>query len=190
MNRWEIQQNSMVVGCCEEMRGPVAVSLSDRKGSGSGSVLVCPKPKRIGFLASNLTMSLRWQRSQQAEVYDSKAGAELLDMILRKQEGHGDGKHIAKEIASSPPFFCGSPPSRVSNPIVQDAQFGDENLSPLSTLQLASSPSTTASPSPSPSAMKSGGVRMKFGLKSPTVRVEGFDCLSRDRQNSSITATA
>ncbi|XP_057522229.1 protein ABA DEFICIENT 4, chloroplastic-like isoform X3 [Amaranthus tricolor] len=82
MNRWEIQQNSMVLGCCEEMRGPVAVSLSDRKGS--GSVIVCPKPKRVGFLASNLTMSLRWQRSQKAEVYDSKAGAELLDMILRK----------------------------------------------------------------------------------------------------------
>ncbi|CAO2817243.1 unnamed protein product [Amaranthus hypochondriacus] len=188
MNRWEVQQNAVVVGCCEEMRGPVAVSLSDRNGS--GSVLVCPKPKRIGFLASNLTMSLRWQRSQQAEVYDSKAGAELLDMILRKHDVHGEGKHITKEIASSPPFFCGSPPCRVSNPIVQDSQFGDENLSPLSTLQLAPSPSTTASPSPSPSAMKSGGVRMKFGLKSPTVRVEGFDCLSRDHQNSGITAMA
>lgn len=170
----------MVVGC-EELRGPAGVTLSDRKGP----VLVCPKPRRVEFLASNLTMSLRWQRS---DVCDSKAGAELLDMILRK-EGQCEGRSSAREIASSPPFFCGSPPSRVSNPIVQDAQFGDENLSPLSTLQLAS-PSASASPSPSPSAMKSGGARMKFGLKSPTVRVEGFDCLSRDRQNSGITATA
>ncbi|XP_021755116.1 uncharacterized protein LOC110720399 [Chenopodium quinoa] len=183
MNRWELQQNAMVVGC-EEFRGPSGVSLSDRKGP----VLVCPKPRRIEFLATNLTMSLRWQRSQQNDVCDSKAGADLLDMILRK-ESHGDGRSSAREIASSPPFFCGSPPSRVSNPIVQDAQFGDENLSPLSTLQLAS-PSTSASSSPSPSSMKSGGVRMKFGLKSPTVRVEGFDCLNRDRQNSGITAVA
>ncbi|XP_021859899.1 uncharacterized protein [Spinacia oleracea] len=185
MNRWEIQQNAMVVGC-EEMRGPSAASLSDR----NGSVLVRPKPRRIHFLATtNLTMSLRWQRSQQQDVCDSKAGAELLDMILRK-EGHGEGRSCSgREMASSPPFYCGSPPSRVSNPIVQDVQFGDENLSPLSTLQLTS-PSTSASPSPSPSAMKSGGVRIKYGLKSPTVRVEGFDCLGRDRQNSGITAMA
>ncbi|KAL2897282.1 Protein sidekick-1 [Bienertia sinuspersici] len=181
MNRWEIQQNTLVG--CEEFRGPSTVSYSDRKGP----IVVCPKPRRIGFLASNLTMSLRWQRSShQTDVCDSRA--ELLDMILTK-EGHGEGRSSAKEIASSPPFFCGSPPSRVSNPIVQDAQFGEENLSPLSTLQLAS-PSTSASPSPSPSSMKSGGVRMKFGLKSPTVRVEGFDCLSRDHQNSGITAMA
>lgn len=174
----------MAVGC-EEMRGPVTVPLSDRKGP----LLVCPKPRRIGFLAGNLTMSLRWQRScQQSEICDSKAGAELLDMILSK-EGHSEGKPLAREIASSPPFFSGSPPSRVSNPLVQDVQFGDEKLSPLSTLQLAS-PSTSASPSPSPSAMKSGGARMKFGLKSPTVRVEGFDCLGRDRQNAGITAVA
>lgn len=183
MNRWDIQQNAMVVGC-EEMRGPVAVSLSsDRRGP-----VVCPKPRRVGFLSGNLTMSLRWQRSsQQSEICDSKAGAELLDMILMK-EGYGD-EQSSREIDSSP-FFCGSPPSRVSNPLVQDAKFGDEKLSPLSTLQLASPSSGSPSPSQSPSAMKTGYSRMKFGLKPAAVRVEGFDCLSRDRQNSSITAVA
>ncbi|KAL9230099.1 hypothetical protein vseg_005490 [Gypsophila vaccaria] len=170
----------MVRGC-EEIRGPVAGSGSDR--------IVCPKPRRVGFLAGNLAMSFRWQRSQFVDINDAKAGAELLDLILMKKEGHGEDQ-FAREVASSPPpFFCGTPPSRVSNPLVQDAKFRDDNPSPLSALQLAS-PSTSSSPSMSPSGMKSGCVRMKFGLKSPTVRVEGFDCLSRDRQNSSVSATA
>lgn len=181
MNRCDIQQNALVVGC-EEMRSrPVVVSLSDGKGP-----VVCPKPRRVGFSATNLTMSLRWQRSQHNEICDSKAGAELLDLILMKR-GYGE-EESPRDIVSSNPFFCGSPPSRVSNPLVQDSQFGDEKLSPLSTLQLASP--SSSSPSPSPSAMKAGRARMMFGLKPAAVRVEGFDCLSRDRQNSSITAVA
>jgi hypothetical protein len=31
---------------------------------------------------------------------------------------------------------------------------------------------------------------MSFGLKPAAVRVEGFDCLNRDRQNSSVPAVA
>uniref|UniRef100_A0A7C9CLM4 Uncharacterized protein n=2 Tax=Opuntia streptacantha TaxID=393608 RepID=A0A7C9CLM4_OPUST len=183
MNRWDIQQSALMVGC-GEMDAPIAVSQSsNRRGP-----VVCPKPRRLGFLANDLTMSLRWQRSgQPAEICDSKAGAELLDIILMK-EGYGEDLS-SREMASSPPFFCGTPPSRVSNPLVHDANFGDEKLSPLSTLQLVS-PSSSASPSMSPSAMKAGGARVKFGLKPASVRVEGFDCLSRDRQNSGITAVA
>lgn len=183
MNRCDIQQSALVVGC-EEMRNrPVVVSLSDGKGP-----VICPKPRRVEFSAGSLTMSLRWQRSQQAEICDSKAGAELLDIILMKR-GYGE-EESPREIVSSNPFFCGSPPSRVSNPLVHDSQFGDENLSPLSTLQLPSPASSSPSPSPSPSSMKAGCARMKFGLKPAAVRVEGFDCLSRDRQNSSVTAVA
>ncbi|GAB4832315.1 hypothetical protein Ancab_006328 [Ancistrocladus abbreviatus] len=184
MNRCDIQQNAALMGGCEEVGGSVSVSvsisLSDRKGP-----VVCPKPRRVGFFANNPTMSLRWhRRNPQAELCDSKAGAELLDMILMK-EGYGAEKS-PREIPSSPPFFCGSPPSRVSNPLVQDAQFGDVKLSPLSTLQIAS-PSSGSSPS---TACKGGYSRMKLGLKPAAVRVEGFDCLSRDHQNSSITAVA
>lgn len=183
MNRWDIQASALMVGC-EEMGGPLAVShSSNRRGT-----VVCPKPRRLGFSPSDLIMSLRWQRSSQpAEMCDSKAGAELLDIILMK-EGYGE-ELSSREVASSPPFFCGTPPSRVSNPLIHDANFGDEKLSPLSTLQLVSA-SSSASPSMSPSAMKAGGARMKFGPKPATVRVEGFDCLSRDRQNSGITAVA
>ena len=72
------------------------------------------------------------------------------------------------QVASSPPYFCGSPPSRAANPLVQDARFGDERLAVLSVLQIPS-------PSSSSSACKGGFVRMKFGLKPAAVRVEGFD---------------
>ncbi|KAK9700183.1 hypothetical protein RND81_08G221900 [Saponaria officinalis] len=184
MNMWENQKNT-IVGRCEEMRDPVVVPGSDPKGQ-----VICPKPRRVGFLGGNLTMSLRWQRSQQSEINDAKAGAELLDLIFAKKESHGEDQ-TSGEIASSPPFFIGTPPTRVSNPLVQDARFGDDNLSPLSTLRHASpSTSTSTSPSMSPSAMKSGCVRMKFGFKSPTVRVEGFDFDRCDGQNSSVTAMA
>ncbi|CAN6809331.1 unnamed protein product, partial [Brassica oleracea] len=70
---------------------------------------------------------------------------------------------------------------RVSNPLAQDARFGDNILNPISPFL----------PSPSPSRVKGGGCgRVKFGIKPAAVIVEGFDCLNRDRQNSSIPAMA
>lgn len=79
-----------------------------------------------------------------------------------------------KQLASSPPFFCGSPPSRASNPVIQDEQFGSCKVGPFS-----------------PTAGLNGGcVRMKSGDKPVAVRIEGFDCLSRDRRNCSIPSVA
>ncbi|KAI4346876.1 hypothetical protein L6164_007739 [Bauhinia variegata] len=145
--------------------------------------LICPKPRRVGILSNVPVRPLRLHLSQQAEGSDSKAGAELLDLILKK-ESYGDEQY-ANQVASSPPYFCGSPPVRAANPLIQDARFGDEKLNPASAI---SSPSGLSSPS---SASRKGGcVRMKFGLKPAAVRVEGFDCLNRDRQNSSIPAVA
>lgn len=93
-------------------------------------------------------------------------------------------------VSSSPPFFCGSPPSRVANPLIQDARFGDENFSPLSSSSWVVVPSPSGlPPSPSSSARKGGCVRANFG-NNPAVRVEGFDCLDRDRRNCSIPALA
>ncbi|KAE8735430.1 LOB domain-containing protein 41-like [Hibiscus syriacus] len=136
------------------MRGLVLIS--DHR---NGSAVVCPKPRRIRVLQLHL---------YQAEVNDSKAGAELLDAI-----------------ASSPPFFCGSPPGRAANPLVQDARFNEERLAQaLSTLQIPC-PSSSSS-----LASKAGCIGMKFGLEPAAVRVEGFDCLSRDRRNSRVPAMA
>ena len=94
------------------------------------------------------------------------------------------------QVASSPPFFCGSPPSRVANPLIQDARFGDEKIiTPLSPLSQIAPSLGLPSSSPSSSSRKGGCIRENFGNK-PAVRVEGFDCLDRDRRNCSIPALA
>lgn len=104
-------------------------------------------------------------------------------VCLYKQGSHG--QEYANQVASSPPFICGSPPVRAANPLVQDAHFGDEKHCPS---LLISSPSGLLSPS---SASRKGGcVRMTFGLKPAAVRVEGFDCLNKDCQNSRIPVVA
>ncbi|KAL9427630.1 hypothetical protein AB3S75_029754 [Citrus x aurantiifolia] len=176
MNQFYYQKNAF--GAHEERCDSISFS-------GQRESVVCPKPRRVGILSNIHNRPLRRHMSHPVEVSDSKAGAELLDIILMK-EGHGVDQ-TASQAASSPPFFCGSPPSRAANPLIQDARFGDEKLSPLSSLQV---PPPSGLPSPSSSARKAGCARMNFGLKPATVRVEGFDCLNRDRQNSSIPAMA
>ncbi|KAK6931511.1 hypothetical protein RJ641_003304 [Dillenia turbinata] len=184
MNHCAIQENT-------------SFSVADRRDS-----VVCPKPRRVNFLNGAFNDHLRpvrWHFSHQAELCDSKSGTDLLDIILAKlmrgrimQGGYG-----GEQMDSSPPFYCGSPPSRVSNPLIQDARFGDEKqqilFSPLSPLPSGvPGPATSGNTSPSsPSSARKGVgcVRSNFGNK-PAVRVEGFDCLDRDRHNCSIPALA
>lgn len=144
--------------------------------------VVCPKPRRLGLSnqhssINNHTRPFRCPISNESEIEDSGVGAELLDIILPKgscnPERSGD-----KVLALSPPYFIGSPPSRASNPVIQDEQFGNGNFSPF----------TMASSSPS---ARGCGVPMKFGNTPAAVRIEGFDCLRRDRRsNCSISAVA
>ncbi|PIA39744.1 hypothetical protein AQUCO_02600298v1 [Aquilegia coerulea] len=183
MNHCVFQQNALAA--CEEMKNSVSSISSDRKQD----CVVCPKPRRLGVLNHSLNdpiRTLRWQLSHQTELNDSKAGNELMEIILSKG-GNGNGTEhssSATQVASSPPFFCGSPPSRATNPLIQDARFGEEkNFTPLSPLSIHTS-------SPSSSMRKGGCVRAKFGHKPAPVRVEGFDCLDRDRRNCSIPAVA
>ncbi|KAE8716498.1 hypothetical protein F3Y22_tig00110114pilonHSYRG00135 [Hibiscus syriacus] len=176
MNQCAIQQ-SEIGSSRGEMRSSISVSVMvvDRK-----ETMVCPKPRRLGLLNTPFNdyrvRSPRWQLCHQAEVCDSKGGSDVLDMILMK-DGSGV-EQTCTDIGSSPPFFCGSPPSRVSNPLIQDARFGDEKaMTPLP-------PS-----SPSSNSRKGSCVRANFGNK-PAVRVEGFDCLDRDGRNCRISALA
>jgi len=149
--------------------------------------VVCPKPRRIGILNPSLNEHVRPSRSHtnyQTQISDSKAGMELLDIILT--EGSYNVEKSVSQVALSPPFFSGSPPSRASNPLIQDSQFGNKEFSPLSPL---SNQTSFLVSSPSSSARKGGScARVKFGQKPAAVRVEGFDCLSRDRRSVSAVA--
>ncbi|KAG9448953.1 hypothetical protein H6P81_008918 [Aristolochia fimbriata] len=173
MNHCAFQQTAFAA--CDEMRS--SISMADRKDS-----LYCPKPRRLGLSNYDSVRPLRWHLSHQGEVCESKAGNELLDLIISKGGGNGVD-HSLTQLASSPPFFCGSPPSRAANPLVHDARFGEEKPGPLSPVAVSG-----GMPS-SPSAARKGCVRTKFGHK-PAVRIEGFDCLDRDRRNCSIPAVA
>ncbi|KAJ7954102.1 Translocase subunit seca [Quillaja saponaria] len=174
MNHCAIQQQNTVASLEEIRRDPV----------------ICPKPRRAGLfntIVNDLPVrSLRWNLSYQMELCDSIAGSDPLDIILTK--GGCGIEQSCTQVASSPPFFCGSPPSRVANPVIQDARFGDEKFTPLSPFSPIPITSDLSS-SPSSSTRKGGCVRGSFGNK-PAVRVEGFDCLDRDRRNCSIPALA
>lgn len=166
------------------------VSVAERKDS-----VVCPKPRRVGLINTTFndpSRPLRWQLGNQAELSDARAGSELLDIILSKG-GHGAERSGSQsQVASSPPFFCGSPPSRVSNPLIQDARFREEKqlVPPVSPLPTSPFPALSGSASsPNSSARNGGCVRATFG-NNPAVRVMGFDCLDRDRRNCSIPALA
>ncbi|OWM64434.1 uncharacterized protein LOC116209540 isoform X2 [Punica granatum] len=166
-----VDQNAFAAAL-EEMRG--FTSISDRIGA-----VVCPKPRRLGPLSSDL---LTLQVSHRPEVCESRAGAPHLDLFLTEEDFE-----VEQQPASAAAFFSGSPPSRADNPLAQDPRFRDERINPVMALPTNFLPSGL--PSPSSSARK-GCVRMKFGLKPATVRIEGFDCLNRDGQNSSIPAFA
>ncbi|KAM3268704.1 hypothetical protein P3S67_030668 [Capsicum chacoense] len=117
MNKCAYQQTAMVgfVGAGEIRRGDFSVSHG----------VVCPKPIRPSrFLQIN---------NRQPDACDSKAGTELLDIILNK--GSYDVETTNFEMSSSPPFFFGSPPARASNPLIQDAQFGNDSFVPILAFQ-------------------------------------------------------
>ncbi|XWS22499.1 hypothetical protein CRYUN_Cryun29cG0041000 [Craigia yunnanensis] len=187
MKQCAIQQ-SAIGSNREEMRSSISVSVmvTDREVT-----MVCPKPRRLGFLNTSndhSVRSLRWQLSHQAELCDSKAGSDLLDMILTK--GGCGVERSCTQVGSLSPFFCGSPPSRVANPLIQDARFGDEKIIiPLSPPSPIPPSSGLPLSSLSSSSRKGGCIRANFDNK-PAVRVEGFDCLNRDRRNCSIPALA
>ncbi|GAA0159533.1 hypothetical protein LIER_16286 [Lithospermum erythrorhizon] len=159
----------------------------------SSNGVVCPKPHRVSRFNTALydpVCPLQWHVSQQQETCDAKAVNELLDIILAKGvNADGVEKQSAASaaglVSSSPPFFSGSPPSRVSNPLIQDARFGHEvvTVSP----RAVSIPSGLGS---SPSSARMGGcVRDNFA-NNPAVRVEGFDCFNRNRRIGSIPTFA
>ncbi|TKY60927.1 hypothetical protein E2542_SST18032 [Spatholobus suberectus] len=127
MNSYYGCQEKNTLTSCEEMRM---------------ESVICPKPRRLALINhSSINTHIRPLRhpiSCQSEAEDSGVGAELLDIILPKENCYVE-RSGGQLVTSSPPFFCGSPPSRASNPLIQDEQFGNGNFSPFteaSSLQL------------------------------------------------------
>lgn len=128
-----------------------------------GEVVICPKPRRLGavnHISQECAKPLRWHRIHNQDHSESNAGVEILDIVLSKS-GCGDPAILG----CSPPYFCGSPPSRVDNPLVHDVQFLHQR--------------GPTSPSPRSKPNKPNSCVRSFG-SIPAVRVEGFDCLDRD----------
>lgn len=183
MNMYAYQQKALMgcVGVGETGRADISVS----------NGVVCPKPRKVGFFDSASVYAeepvrpyqLLQFRNQEMEACELKAVAELLDIILPKENCEDDRANFG--VDSSPPFFYGSPPTRAGNPLIQDAQFGNHNFVPILPI-----PERAVAPSPPPpsSTIMSGGgcVRVKFGSKPAPVRIEGFNC----RGNCSISAVA
>ncbi|KAK4773924.1 hypothetical protein SAY87_028943 [Trapa incisa] len=175
INHCVIRQNATLVR--EEMRR---------------EAVVCPKPRRLRLLPATISdhpmRPLWWQLSNQLEPYDSQAGVDALEIILKK-DGGCSTEQSCMQVASPSPFFCGSPPSRVSNPLIKDGRFGDEMVLPFSPPSPITGPSSGLPSSPSSSSRKGGCVWANFGSK-PMMRIEGFDCLNRDGRSCGIPALA
>ncbi|KAJ6903028.1 hypothetical protein NC651_020501 [Populus alba x Populus x berolinensis] len=200
MNHCAIQQNAFSTR--EEIRNSVSIPISERRDP-----VVCPKPRRLGLLNDYPARSFRFQLSHQSELCDSIARTDFLEIILTKikksELGRSheqrqlfdhkgcygmDNQSFCTQVSSSPPpFFCGSPPSRVANPLIQDARFGNEKFASFSPVTPIPPQMDLSSSSSSP--RKGGLVRSSFGSK-PVVRIEGFDCLDRDCRNCSVPALA
>ncbi|CAA6661299.1 unnamed protein product [Spirodela intermedia] len=126
MNHCAVQQSAMAA--YEEMRRPFVSIVSDRRDP-----IFCPKPGRLSrfVAAADAIRPLRWHLGPQTEPCDSKPGSEVLDIILTKGAFSDAGEAL---VGSSPPYFCGSPPSRSTNPVALDARFGEAEAAPPLTL--------------------------------------------------------
>ncbi|CAA7397662.1 unnamed protein product [Spirodela intermedia] len=182
MNHCAVQQSAMAA--YEEMRRPFVSIVSDRRDP-----IFCPKPGRLSrfVAAADAIRPLRWHLGPQTEPCDSKPGSEVLDIILTKGAFSDAGEAL---VGSSPPYFCGSPPSRSTNPVALDARFGEAEAAPP--LTLLPTPAAATAVSGGAARTAAGCVRAKFGPVPAAVRIEGFDCIDSDghRRSRGIAAVA
>ncbi|KAJ0989164.1 hypothetical protein J5N97_007520 [Dioscorea zingiberensis] len=171
------KRSGLLLGCCgyrsKKIRSKMSRFAMHPNSERFPAPVFCPKPRRLSYLSAVAAEELDRSRLRPAP-FDSIAGAELLDIVLSK-----GGEH--NQVATSPPFFTGSPPDRSANPLVHDARFGETKPGPFQTHPAGSPMSPT----------RKGCSPTKYGFKPAPVRIEGFDCLERrDRPSRSITAVA
>lgn len=146
--------------------------------------LVRPQPRRIRPLSSfpDPLCPLSWQTCNQADALDLKAAVEFDNIFLAKDSEN--------QVEPSSPFCIGSPPPRSANPLINDACFMEVTSSnPIhnpNPVVLTTSVHVTV---PMPASTRSGCANTTNNRFLPAVRVDGFDCLDRDRSRR-ITAFA
>ncbi|KAJ7533745.1 hypothetical protein O6H91_13G062600 [Diphasiastrum complanatum] len=110
--------------------------------------VICPKPRRSAQYVPSLELAKPLRRHCNTTTHNvGDAGFEILDIFFSKNASLG----------CSPPYFCGSPPSRSGNPLIHDVQFVKQRVFPAS----CGFPQHNSSCEPA----------HRF---SPSVRVEGF----------------
>ncbi|KAH9553303.1 hypothetical protein CY35_08G001100 [Sphagnum magellanicum] len=115
--------------------------------------VICPKPRRATSVSGPVTEFMnpsRRRRSCTTVRGEGDAGFEILDIFLSKGV-YND----ASNFACSPPYFCGSPPSRSGNPLIHDIQFVHQRAQSVLSQQILSCVPSSYKPN-------------------PVVRVEGF----------------
>uniref|UniRef100_A0ACD5TZL0 Uncharacterized protein n=1 Tax=Avena sativa TaxID=4498 RepID=A0ACD5TZL0_AVESA len=132
--------------------------------------VICPQPRRPPFLVEPLVSRASSKPNGGAlPVYRADSASDILDLILSKNDPDVD-----TDSGNQAAFFCGSPPVRTNNPVVNDPQFGRNtpSFSPLGS---------------SPFSKMLGG-RAEVGSpscgasSSPKVRIEGFACGNKETQ--------
>ncbi|KAJ7554706.1 hypothetical protein O6H91_05G005700 [Diphasiastrum complanatum] len=137
---------------------------------GSDEEVICPKPRRVAHVAYPIPDVLkvpRRSRSHSVTRADADAGFEILNIFFNKS-GLGESPISG----CSPPYFCGSPPSRSSNPLVHDVEFVHQRFTP--------SPSVLSQTNSCEASSRGG---------KPLVRVEGFTFSGADSR-CSVSAQA
>uniref|UniRef100_A0ACD5W5Z5 Uncharacterized protein n=1 Tax=Avena sativa TaxID=4498 RepID=A0ACD5W5Z5_AVESA len=138
--------------------------------------VICPQPRRparppylVEPVVSTRASSKPNGSGGTLPVYRADSASDILDLILSKNDPDVD-----TDSGNQAAFFCGSPPVRTNNPVVNDPQFGRHtpSFSPLGS---------------SPFSKMLGG-RAEVGSpscgasSSPKVRIEGFACGNKETQ--------
>ncbi|KAL3680981.1 hypothetical protein R1sor_023937 [Riccia sorocarpa] len=131
--------------------------------------VICPKPRRVTNVSCPAPDFLKPSRRRRSHTSQSRAegeaGFEILDIFLSRS-GYGDSSNFG----CSPPYYCGSPPSRSGNPLIHDVQFTHIQRIPPA-------PSVLSSLS---SQQKKSSCGPVYG-GNPSVRVEGFASSAESR---------
>ncbi|XP_047328300.1 uncharacterized protein LOC124931790 [Impatiens glandulifera] len=97
--------------------GPCPDAATKFVGFRGNDLLLCPKPRRLGYVVSELLKPPRCSNHGQAS---NGEGDGVLNMITEKIL---DTRESECKICSFSNYYIGSPPGRVENPLVHDTRF-------------------------------------------------------------------